>query len=162
MTLSIKFRKCIHFIPSVIYACHFLPSTNNARFPASLSTNAAVMASTVLASRLPSSTHVFSLTLFSIEVFGLFPVFRRHLRHRSWHLHVMLTILLIIAAGAGMGAVLIGRGVGNALLGIGIWGIGTVLAMGGCSWWLIGLQKYKNVVIGPWDPARPIIRGGWD
>ncbi|KAA6408251.1 MAG: GPI2-domain-containing protein [Lasallia pustulata] len=33
-------------------------------FPASLSTNAALMASTVLASRLPSTTHVFSLTLF--------------------------------------------------------------------------------------------------
>ncbi|OAX77824.1 hypothetical protein ACJ72_07873 [Emergomyces africanus] len=46
-----------------------------AKFPASLSTNAAVMASTVLASRLKSTTHVFSLTLFSIEVFGLFPVF---------------------------------------------------------------------------------------
>ncbi|KKA22939.1 Phosphatidylinositol:UDP-GlcNAc transferase PIG-C [Rasamsonia emersonii CBS 393.64] len=45
------------------------------KFPASLSTNAALMASTVLASRLPSTTHVFSLTLFSIEVFGLFPFF---------------------------------------------------------------------------------------
>lgn len=135
----------------------------HSRFPASLSTNAALMASTVLASRLPSTTHVFSLTLFSIEVFGLFPVFRRHLRHRSWTLHVTLTILLIVAAGAGLGAVLIGQGVGNAMLGVWIWGIGTVLAMGGCSWWLIGLQKYKNVVIGPWDPARPIIRGGaWD
>ncbi|MCJ1285914.1 hypothetical protein MMC26_005256 [Xylographa opegraphella] len=133
------------------------------KFPASLSTNAALMASTVLASRLPSTTHVFSLTLFSIEVFGLFPVFRRHLRHRSWRLHITLTILLIAGAGAGLGAVLIGQGIRNVILGVGIWGIGTVLAMGGCSWWLIGLQKYKNVVIGPWDPARPIIRGGgWD
>ena len=137
--------------------------SNILRFPASLSTNAALMASTVLASRLPSTTHVFSLTLFSIEVFGLFPVFRRHLRHCSWNLHITLTILLIVAAGAGLGAVLIGRGIRNVILGVGIWGIGTVLAMGGCSWWLIGLQKYKNVVIGPWDPARPIIRGGgWD
>ena len=50
-----------------------------AKFPASLSTNAALMASTVLASRLPTTTHVFSLTLFSIEVFGLFPVFRRQI-----------------------------------------------------------------------------------
>ncbi|KAI5789682.1 phosphatidylinositol N-acetylglucosaminyltransferase subunit C [Peziza echinospora] len=45
-------------------------------FPASLSTNAAIMASVVLASRLPTTTHVFSLVLFSIEMFGLFPVFR--------------------------------------------------------------------------------------
>jgi phosphatidylinositol glycan class C protein len=143
------------------------------QFPASLSTNAALMASTVLASRLPSTTHVFSLTLFSIEVFGLFPVFRRHLRHRSWTLHVILTVLLIVAAGAGLGDVLLGPGVGEeedgwgmagrVVLGVVVWGLGTVLAMGGCSWWLIGLQRYKNVVIGPWDPARPIIRGGgWD
>ncbi|KAJ5538174.1 Phosphatidylinositol N-acetylglucosaminyltransferase [Penicillium frequentans] len=46
------------------------------KFPASLSTNAAVMASTVLASRLPSTTHVFSLMLFfhgSIRAVSYFP-----------------------------------------------------------------------------------------
>ena len=154
------------------------------------------MASTVLASRLPSTTHVFSLTLFSIEVFGLFPVFRRHLRSHSRRGHLALTIILILAAGAGLGVVLSrhtpksntttaqqqieGRGYGFGIIGgrgfsIGIsggfpnwkpalagallWGLGNVLAMGVCSWWLISLQKYKNVVIGPWDPARPIVRG---
>ena len=63
-----------------------------------------------------------------------------------------------------MGITLAGNGAWKAgLAGAGVWGVGSVLAMGGCSWWLIGLQKYKNVVIGPWDPARPIIRGGkWD
>ncbi|KAJ4298625.1 glycosylphosphatidylinositol anchor biosynthesis [Collariella sp. IMI 366227] len=95
---------------------------------ASLSTNAALMASTVLASRLPSTGQVFSLTLFSIEVFGLFPVFRQYARHRSWRYHVLLTV-------------------GGAV-----------------SWWLIGMQKYKNEIYGPWDPARPIIisRRQWD
>lgn len=40
----------------------------------------------------------------------------------------------------------------------------AALATGGCSWWLIGLQKYKNEIRGPWDPARPIImsRTRWD
>ena len=134
-----------------------------AKFPASLSTNAALMASTVLASRLPDTTHVFSLTLFSIEVFGLFPVFRRHLRHRSWSLHVALTVLLIVAAGAGLGLTLISGSWTAAIIGVFVWGIGNVFAMGGCSWWLIGLQRYKNVVIGPWDPARPILRAGdWE
>ncbi|KAI9742049.1 MAG: hypothetical protein M1834_000439 [Cirrosporium novae-zelandiae] len=137
---------------------------NTGQFPASLSTNAALMASTVLASRLPSTTHVFSLTLFSIEVFGLFPVFRRHLRWRSWTLHLLLTILLILCAGGALGMVIAGPESGwkAALLGMVIGGLGTSLAMGGCSWWLIGLQKYKNVVIGPWDPARPVIRRKWD
>lgn len=131
------------------------------KFPASLSTNAALMASTVLASRLPSTTHVFSLTLFSIEVFGLFPVFRRQLRHVSWTGHVLLTFALVLAAGAGVGTALRG-GWAAAIVGAILSTILTALVMGSCSWWLISLQKYKNVVIGPWDPARPIIRRNWD
>lgn len=133
----------------------------SAKFPASLSTNAAVMASTVLASRLPSTTHVFSLTLFSIEVFGLFPVFRRHLRHRSWRGHLALTVFLVVLASGGLGMVVSGSGwvmgvVGVVLGGTVVWG-----AMGVTSWWLIGLQRYKNEIHGPWDPARPVIRRAW-
>jgi phosphatidylinositol glycan class C protein len=140
-----------------------------AKFPASLSTNAALMASTVLASRLPSTGQVFSLTLFSIEVFGLFPVFRRHIRHRSWRYHVLQTTILVLGAGLGVGMVL-----GDDKDGTWPWKSGIVgmifalviaaLATGGCSWWLIGLQKYKNEIRGPWDPARPIImsRTRWD
>ena len=123
------------------------------------------MASTVLASRLTSTTDVFSLTLFSIQVFGLFPVFRRHLRHVSRRGHYLLTFFLAAAASGGMSIVLTSQakdwwGVLGRVLGgemVGLWSI--VIAMGGCSWWLIGLQRYKNVVIGPWDPARPILKG---
>ena len=129
------------------------------------------MASTVLASRLPTTGQVFSLTLFSIEVFGLFPVFRRYARQRSWRGHVTLTTLLVLGAGGGVGLVL-GHG-GEAdgpldfpwksgIVGTVIGVVVTVLAMGGCSWWLIGLQKYKNEIHGPWDPARPIIRRHFD
>lgn len=131
------------------------------KFPASLSTNAAVMASTVLASRLPSTTHVFSLMLFSIEVFGLFPIFRRQLRHISWTGHIFLTLALVMFAGGAVGITLRGGWMG-AIIGSFLGSILTALTMGGCSWWLISLQKYKNVVSGPWDPARPIIRRHWD
>ncbi|KAL2757792.1 hypothetical protein ACRALDRAFT_1079882 [Sodiomyces alcalophilus JCM 7366] len=145
----------------------------SARVPASLSTNAALMASTVLASRLPSTGQVFSLTLFSIEVFGLFPVFRRYARSRSWSYHYAMTALLVLGAGAGVGIILgdhSGTGPGplfpwkNALVGMIVGALASALAMGGCSWWLIGLQKYKNEIYGPWDPARPIImsRRQWD
>lgn len=138
----------------------------SAKFPASLSTNAALMASTVLASRLRSITHVFSLTLFSIEVFGLFPIFRRYLRHFSWRGHLALTWALVMGAGGGtaicMGEPTAGwpwqRGIVGVLLGC----VVTSLAMGMCSWWLIGLQRYKNEIHGPWDPARPVIRRQWD
>ncbi|THY29978.1 GPI2-domain-containing protein [Aureobasidium pullulans] len=133
-----------------------------AKFPASLSTNAALMASTVLASRLPSTTHVFSLTLFSIEVFGLFPVFRRHVRHVSWTGHLMLTALIILGAGGGLCVTITGGGWKAGVIGAFLGGILTCLAMGITSWWLIGLQRYKNEIHGPWDPARPIIRRHWD
>ncbi|KHJ31795.1 putative phosphatidylinositol:udp- c transferase pig-c protein [Erysiphe necator] len=145
--------------------------------PASLSTNAALMASTVLASRLPSTGQVFSLTLFSIEVFGLFPVFRNDLRQRSWRGHVFLTTLLVLGAGGGVGLILsIRKMLSNSAvttahqfyfpyknfgLGMVLGVILTALAMGSCSWWLIGLQKYKNEIHGPWDPARPVIRRAW-
>jgi phosphatidylinositol glycan class C protein len=140
-----------------------------AKFPASLSTNAALMASTVLASRLPSTKQVFSITLFSIEVFGLFPVFRRHVRHRSWRMHVALAVFLVSSAGFGMGMMLGAGPVGpwtwkNGTVGMVVGVLIAALATGGCSWWLIGLQKYKNEIRGPWDPARPIImsRTRWD
>lgn len=120
------------------------------------------MASTVLASRLPSTTHVFSLTMFSIEVFGLFPMFRRQLRAESRRGHIALTIALVMAASGAIFATLTGGGRGAWIAGTVLGSMVTFLAMGMCSWWLIGLQKYKNEIYGPWDPARPIIRRRWD
>lgn len=146
-------------------------------FPLSLSTNAALMASTVLASRLVTTTAVFSLSLFSIQVFGLFPVFRRHLRHKSFHSHLLLTVGLVIMSTCGLGLILsqsythtygdcgyclgwIWHVILRSTIGLSIGGFSTAFVMGGCSWWLIGLQRYKNVVIGPWDPAKPVLAGG--
>ena len=47
-------------------------------------------------------------------------------------------------------------------LGVILGGVVTLLGMGATSWWLIGLQRYKNEIHGPWDPARPVIRRHWD
>lgn len=116
------------------------------KFPASLSTNAALMASTVLASRLPTTTHVFSLTLFSIEVFGLFPVFRRHLRHHTWTGHLWLTAFLVVLASGGLSMTISGGGLIMGVVGVVLGGIIIGLGMGMTSWWLIGLQRYKNEI----------------
>ncbi|OCT53804.1 phosphatidylinositol:UDP-GlcNAc transferase PIG-C [Cladophialophora carrionii] len=146
-------------------------------FPSSLSTNAALMASTVLASRLMTTTAVFSLTLFSIQVFGLFPVFRRHLHYKSANLHLLLTFTLVTMSTCGLGLILsksythtygncglcwgwIWHVILRSTIGFVVGGLSTAFVMGGCSWWLIGLQRYKNVVIGPWDPAKPVLAGG--
>lgn len=120
------------------------------------------MAATVLASRLESTTDVFSFMLFSIEVFGLFPVFRRHLRHVSWRGHLFLAGFLVMSAGASFSMAVSGGGYKAAISGMILGSILTGLVMGICSWWLIGLQKYKNEIHGPWDPARPVIRRSWD
>ncbi|KAF1913524.1 phosphatidylinositol N-acetylglucosaminyltransferas-like protein subunit C [Ampelomyces quisqualis] len=132
------------------------------QLPTSMSTNSAMMASAVLASRLPSTTHVFSLTLFSIEIFGLFPIFRRQLLVHSWRSHLLLTMLLTMAAWGGVFVTLTGGGRIAFMTGVILGCSFTLLCMGICSWWLIGLQRYKNEIHGPWDPARPIIRQRWD
>lgn len=146
-------------------------------FPSSLSTNAALMASTVLASRLSTTTSVFSLSLFSIQVFGLFPVFRRHLRYKSQELHALLSVLLVAMSSCGLFLILsqsythtygdcgycfgwIWHVVTRSVVGVFVGGFSVMFVMGACSWWLISLQRYKDVVIGPWDPARPVLTGG--
>lgn len=107
------------------------------KFPAPFSTNVAITAAVVLASRLPSTTHVFSLMLFSIQVFGLFPVFRRYIKHLSWGLHVLLTVGLVLGAAGGLGYAV---GWGWAVMYI----FTVVVGMGACGWWMIDLQKYKK------------------
>lgn len=100
--------------------------------------------------------------LFSIEVFGLFPIFRRQLRAQSWLAHVTLTVALVVMAWGGLFVTLTGGGYTAFLIGTVLGCALTFITMGICSWWLIGLQKYKNEIHGPWDPARPIIRRHWD
>lgn len=91
---------------------------------------------------------------------------------------MLLTVALVLGAAGGLGAVV---GWGWAV----VWVVGVVGGMGGCGWWLIGLQKYKKWVLGysfhpllfwglmangercseihgPWDPARPVIRRQWE
>jgi len=48
--------------------------------------------------------------------------------------------VLVLGAAGGLGAVV---GWGWAV----VWVLGVVGGMGGCGWWLIGLQKYKKYVV---------------
>ncbi|KAK6502173.1 hypothetical protein TWF506_002766 [Arthrobotrys conoides] len=119
------------------------------KLPTSLSTTTALAASVVLASRLTETADVFSLLLFSIQIFGLFPLFRRRLRHLSSVLHVSLTSALVLFSGASLHYVV------NWQWSL-MW-FGMVLGGGGgAAWVLMGMQRYKNEIRGPWDPARPV------
>lgn len=60
--------------------CHIKPVLTANRLTSVLSMNAAMSSSVVLASRLPDDLSVFSLVLFAVQLFALFPI----LRHRFW------------------------------------------------------------------------------
>ncbi|KAF3921718.1 hypothetical protein ABW21_db0206600 [Orbilia brochopaga] len=126
-----------------------LVNSSRRKLPTSLSTTTALAASVVLASRLAETSHVFSLLLFSIQLFGLFPLFRRRLRHLSSLLHIGLTAILIIFAGTCLHFVVNWHW---ALMWFGL----VVGGGGGAAWVLMGMQRYKNEIRGPWDPARPV------
>ncbi|RCH86281.1 hypothetical protein CU098_009549, partial [Rhizopus stolonifer] len=51
--------------------------TTQVKIPGSLSTNAAIFASVLLASRLDTNVDVFAFLSFAVEWFSLFPIFRR-------------------------------------------------------------------------------------
>lgn len=114
-----------------------LPPTDHGRFPGSLATNAAIMASVVLASRLSSIIHVFSLVLVSMEWFALFPIFRRYLRTNFPTIHMALTFLLVAGACLSTGLI-VSPGMALALF------CSLVVAIFLCPYWLISLQKYKK------------------
>ncbi|KAK9254088.1 phosphatidylinositol N-acetylglucosaminyltransferase subunit C [Lipomyces tetrasporus] len=120
-------------------------------FPPTLSTNLAIAAATVLASRLSTTLSVFSFLLFSIELFGLFPIFSRWLRSYSFVAHLILTSILAIVTEVGMFYI-------GGWWALGVWSVAILSAVFVAPGWLIALQKYKNEIQGPWDPAKPVLR----
>lgn len=122
-----------------------------------LATNLVLSAAIVLASRLESTLQVFSFILFSIQLFGVFPNFTSRLRsadangnNGGWVYYAVLSILVV---GSSTGLFLVG-GIFILLVWIVIM-VGIVL---GLPVMLLTLQKYKNEIQGPWDPARPILK----
>ncbi|CAG8468491.1 9917_t:CDS:2 [Paraglomus brasilianum] len=73
----------ILFLTNMLFHDYGSGNRTNIRFPGSVSVNAAIFASVLLASRLPSNLHVFGLMSFAVEWFALFPIFRRYTRVMS-------------------------------------------------------------------------------
>ncbi|KAI8581900.1 hypothetical protein K450DRAFT_229778 [Umbelopsis ramanniana AG] len=120
---------------------------NIIKFPGSLSTNAAIFASVMLASRLQTNMGVFGLTAFAVEWFALFPIFRRHLQNTTQAGHTALSIIMLAAS------VTLFIHISKAVVFIYILGITFITFI--CPAWLIRIQKYKNEIHGPWDEAQP-------
>jgi phosphatidylinositol glycan class C protein len=120
------------------------------RFKLVISTNLALSAAIVLASRLPTTSSVFCFVLFSVQLFGLLPLFATWVRETSPQGHwALLGTLLSITD--------VSLFVFYGPSAMGVWivvQLSVALAFPG---WFLGLQKYKNEIQGPWDPARPVI-----
>ena len=68
------------FLANLLFHDYGSNTSTHTRFPDSLSVNAAISASVLLASRLDSNIKVFLQMAMSIVMFALFPIFRRSLR----------------------------------------------------------------------------------
>ncbi|KAJ4460980.1 putative phosphatidylinositol N-acetylglucosaminyltransferase [Paratrimastix pyriformis] len=109
-------------------------------FRGTLATNVGFLTAILLASRLPTTLHVFALLALSTELFVLFPYVRRTVQCYSLEAHLMLTWVLFVLAAA-------------LLMPISRFGSAAVRGLR-CPYWLTWLQKFKAEIHGPWDEAR--------
>ncbi|KAG0019368.1 hypothetical protein BGZ80_005926 [Entomortierella chlamydospora] len=142
----------ILFLANLAFHDYGSGNRRNIKYPGSLSTNAAIFASVVLASRLKTNLHVFGLMSFAVEWFALFPMLRRQVRSISNRGNLALTIVLFLTA-----TTLFSQ-ISPAIVVIYILGMAFLTFV--CPFWLIWIQRYKNEIHGPWDEARPKIQHG--
>eukprot|EP00158_Paraphelidium_tribonemae_P003206 Partr_v1_DN25954_c0_g1_i8_m68552 putative phosphatidylinositol glycan anchor biosynthesis, class C len=138
---------CFFFINMLF---HDYSSTHpDIKYTGSLSTNAAIFSSVLLASRLNSNTEVFGLMMFAIDMFALFPIFRRAVRNFSPALTIALSVLLV--------SVTIVVLLGTSLALVTIYAFLNLFITFACPFWLIWIQRYKNEIRGPWDEAKLVL-----
>ncbi|RYG50693.1 hypothetical protein EON67_04805 [archaeon] len=111
-----------------------------------ISLNAAIFAAALLASRLPSTIHVFVFVCLAIQLFALFPLFRDYIRIRSEGAHMAVTAMCVIAT---LGLLL---WLSSTLLAI-VYASGMAFIAFVCPLWLMSARMYKNEMQGPWDIA---------
>lgn len=116
-----------------------------------VSTNMSFANGIVLASRLPSSTRVFSFLVFSIEIAILVPLFDFRLRQLLQRGHYVLVGAVVALVSW---ALYIANGIGFVIVYI----LGFVFMLVVLPLYFVFLQKYKNELQGPWDVAKPKIR----
>lgn len=121
-----------------------------------LSLNAAICASVVLASRLQSNIQVFTLLYLSISMFALFPMLRKLIRRlpadstiTTDSINSAIVVILYTSAITALWSLSI---TSCALTTLTVVFLSLV-----CPVWMKWAQKWKHEIKGPWDPAEPII-----
>ncbi|KAL6979475.1 hypothetical protein U1Q18_021137 [Sarracenia purpurea var. burkii] len=115
-------------------------------FMSNISLNASIVASLLIASRLPSRLHVFAIVLFSLQVFLFAPLVTYCIRKYSFRLHLFLSLGLMAFTLALCYS--LHRLIFVLLLSLIVF-INIV-----CPYWLIRIQEYKFEINGPWDEAK--------
>ncbi|XP_059653862.1 phosphatidylinositol N-acetylglucosaminyltransferase subunit C [Cornus florida] len=118
----------------------------NPTFTSNISSNASIVASLLIASRLPSRLHVFAIVLFSLQVFLFAPLITYCIKKYSFRLHIWLSFGLMVVTLAF--AYRFHRVLFVLLLGV------LVFVTVVCPYWLIRIQEYKFEINGPWDEAK--------
>ncbi|POW12487.1 hypothetical protein PSTT_04499 [Puccinia striiformis] len=128
-----------------------IPGSLDVSFPSALSINAAISASVVLGSRLPSNADVFALVLFAVEWFALFPLMRRDVM-RKYPDSLFRPIVLNISLSCLAFLISTTLSISVGLIYLLVVPFGTALILPGIYVWL---QRYKKDLGGPWDCAVP-------
>ncbi|KAK9153554.1 hypothetical protein Sjap_001034 [Stephania japonica] len=118
----------------------------NPTLTSNISLNASIVASVLIASRLPSRLHVFAVMLFSLQIFLFAPLVAYCIKKYSFGLHLWFSSGLMLVA---LGLVsTLHRLLFGLLLGL------LVFVTFVCPYWLIRIQEYKFEINGPWDEAK--------
>ncbi|KAL0534534.1 hypothetical protein IC582_028825 [Cucumis melo] len=111
-----------------------------------ISLNASIVASVLIASRLPSRSHVFAIMLFSLQVFLFAPLVIYSIKKYSLHLHLLFSFCLVTVT---LVYVYFLHQLFFILLASLLIFVTIV-----CPYWLIRIQEFKFEINGPWDEAK--------
>ncbi|RHY34624.1 hypothetical protein DYB32_000784 [Aphanomyces invadans] len=114
------------------------------KYAGTISLNAAIFTSVLLASLLHSNEQVFSFVLFAIEVFAVSPIAQHTIKKTSEHLHVALALVLFCVALALMWPI-------SPSISVVVF-VAVVFITFVCPLWLMHAQEYKKYVRS--SPAR--------
>ncbi|KAL7242641.1 hypothetical protein ACSBR1_015097 [Camellia fascicularis] len=157
LTLSISFDSIWALTASLITFHLFLHdySGSTVKAPGALeqptlmsniSLNDSVVASLLIASRLPSRLHVFAIILFSLQVFLFAPLVTYCVKKYSFQLHLLFPLGLIAVT-------LIFAYQFHRLLFVLLLSLLVFITVL-CPYWLIRIQEYKFEINGLWDEAK--------
>lgn len=119
------------------------------RFKDTISLNASVLGSVVLASRLNFVPCVFAFISLSLIWFALYPIWRRMIRQVSRNMFIFWTVV-------SSSTCVILLSLLSLSLGIMYLFLFTITTTFISPAYLLHLQKYKNEIHGPWDEAKPL------